>query len=81
MRIADSLTAKTVPPAVLAALHLSADDPVRWEVRNGEAVMKAKTAQPNVDAVAGMLAPGLKGKRINWRSAAGSARDTWGRVR
>ena len=81
MRIAESPTAQMVPPAVLAALHLSANDPVRWEVRNGEAVMKAQVAPPSVDAVAGMLAPALKGRRIAWNAAAASAREAWGRVR
>ena len=57
----------TVPPAVLAALHISVSDPVRWEVRGGEAVMKADARQRSVDEVAGMLAPALKGKRIRWR--------------
>lgn len=56
----------TVPPAVLAALHISVSDPVRWEVRGGEAVMKADARQRSVDEVAGMLAPALKGKRIRW---------------
>ena len=81
MHIDQSTTAKIVPPAVLAALHLSANDLVRWEVRNGEAVMKAASVPPSVDAVAGMLALALKGKRIRWSSAPASAREAWGRVR
>jgi antitoxin component of MazEF toxin-antitoxin module len=81
MRIAELTTAQMVPPAVLAALHLSAHDTVLWEVRNGEAVMRAGAMRPSVDAVAGMLAPALKGKRIAWKAAAASAREAWGRVR
>ena len=81
MRIAESTTAQMVPPAVLAALHLSANDTVLWEVRNGEAVMKAGAARPSVDTVAGMLAPALKGKRIRWSTAAASAREVWARLR
>lgn len=81
MRIAQSTAAQMVPPAVLAALHLSANDLVQWEVRNGEAVMKAETTTSSVDAVAGMLAPALAGKRIRWSAAPASAREAWGRVR
>ena len=66
MQNTESTLAITVPPAVLAALHISASDPVRWEVRGGEAVMKAAARKRSVDEVAGMLAPALKGKRIRW---------------
>jgi antitoxin component of MazEF toxin-antitoxin module len=66
MQNTESTLVMTVPPAVLAALHISASDPVRWEVRGGEAVMKAAARKPSVDEVAGMLAPALKGKPIRW---------------
>jgi antitoxin component of MazEF toxin-antitoxin module len=71
----------TVPPNILSALHISANDPVHWEVRNGEAVLKAAPARRTVDEVAGMLAPQLKGRRIRWSAVAASAREVWGRVR
>lgn len=81
MRTVESVSALAVPPAVLAALHISATDPVQWEVRNGQAVLKAVAAMRSVDAVAGMLAPQLKGRRIRWGAVAASAREAWGRVR
>jgi antitoxin component of MazEF toxin-antitoxin module len=81
MRNLESASALTVPPSVLAALHISATDPVHWEVRNGQAVLKAAAALRSVDAVAGMLAPQLKGRRIRWGAVADSAREAWGRVR
>jgi antitoxin component of MazEF toxin-antitoxin module len=77
----ESPQALTVPPAVLAALHISASDPVQWEVRAGEAVLKADTRARSVDEVAGMLAPLLKGKRIRWGEVAASARNAWGQTR
>ena len=66
MQNIESTLTLTVPPAMLAALHISASDPVCWEVRGGEAVMKAVAPKRSVDEVAGMLAPALKGKRIRW---------------
>lgn len=71
----------TVPPAVLAALHISASDPVQWVVRNGEAVLKADAKRRSVDEVAGMLAPQLKGRRIPWTAVGASAREAWGKMR
>ena len=73
MQKTETTLAITVPPAVLAALHISASDPVRWEVRGGEAVMKAAARKRSVDEVAGMLAPALKGKRIRWSDEDDSA--------
>jgi antitoxin component of MazEF toxin-antitoxin module len=73
--------ALTVPPTILAALHISASDPVQWEVRGTEAVLRAATGRRSVDEVAGMLAPHLKGRRVSWSAAATSAREAWGRVR
>ena len=35
MQKTESSLAIPVPPAVLTALHVSAADPVRWEVRGG----------------------------------------------
>lgn len=81
MRNSEPTMSLSVPPTVLAALHISASDPVRWEVRNGEAVLKAAVAQRSVDEVAGMLAPLLKGRRIRWSAVAASARAAWGQVR
>ena len=81
MRNSDPAGALSVPPSVLAALHISANDPVHWEVRNGEAVLKAAVARRSVDEVAGMLAPQLAGKRIRWNAVAASARAAWGQVR
>ena len=81
MRNSHTPTVLTVPPAVLAALHISATDPVRWEVRNGEAVLKADARRRNVDDVAGMLAPHLKGRRIRWSALGASAREAWGQMR
>jgi hypothetical protein len=71
----------TVPPSILAALHISPSDPVRWELRKGEAVLKAARSVGKVDDVAGMLAPHLKGRRIRWSAVAQSARQAWGQVR
>lgn len=70
-----------VPAAILAALHISPRDAVRWELRKGEAVLKAAKAARSVDDVAGMLAPQLKGRRIRWSAVAASAREAWGQVR
>ncbi len=81
MQNTESTLAITVPSAVLEALHISAADPVRWEVRGGEAVMKADARKRSVDEVAGMLAPLLKGKRIRWSEVATSARSPWGQMR
>lgn len=81
MQNTESTLVMTVPPAVLAALHISASDPVRWEVRGGEAVMKADARKRSVDEVAGMLASALKGKRIRWNEVAASARGAWGQMR
>ena len=81
MRNSAATTVLTVPPAVLAALHISASDPVQWVVRNGEAVLKADARQRSVDEVAGMLAPQLKGRRIRWSTVAASAREAWGQMR
>lgn len=74
-------TALSVPPSILAALHISPTDPVRWELRKGEAVLRAATSKRNVDDVAGMLAPQLQGRRIRWSVVAASAREAWGQVR
>ena len=74
MQKTESTLAITVPPAVLAALHISASDPVRWEVRGGEAVTKAAARKRSVDEVAGMLAPALEGKRVRWSGEEDSAR-------
>ncbi|HNV59478.1 MAG TPA: hypothetical protein PKH72_07470 [Rhodoferax sp.] len=81
MRNSTATTVLTVPPAVLAALHISANDPVKWVVRNGEAVLKADARRRSVDEVAGMLAPQLKGRRIRWSTVAASAREAWGQMR
>ena len=81
MRNPQSNTVLTVPPAVLAALHISANDPVHWEVRNGEAVLKADAPRRGVDDVAGMLAPQLKGRRIRWSAVSASALEAWGQMR
>lgn len=81
MRNLEPALALTVPPSILAALQISASDPVHWEVRNGEAVLKSDVHKRSVDEVAGMLAPQLKGKRIRWAAASASAREGWGRVR
>ncbi len=81
MRNSEVATVLTVPPAVLAALHISASDPVLWEVRNGEAVLKSDTKRRSVDEVAGMLAPQLKGRRIRWSAVSASAREAWGQMR
>lgn len=77
----ESTATMHVPPNVLAALHLSANDPVRWEVRKGEAVLKAAGSQRSVDEVAGMLAPMLGKRRIRWGEVAASARTAWGQAR
>lgn len=66
---------------MLAALHISANDPVKWVVRNGEAVLKADARRRSVEEVAGMLAPQLKGRRIRWSTVAASAREAWGQMR
>ena len=81
MRNSEPAVALTVPATILAALHISANDPVHWEVRNGEAVLRAATGRRTVDDVAGMLAPQLKGRRIRWSAATASAREAWGRLR
>ncbi len=81
MRNSEASPVLTVPPAVLAALHISATDPVRWEVRDGEAVLKADVRRRNVDEVAGMLAQQLKGRRIPWSTVGASAREAWGKMR
>jgi antitoxin component of MazEF toxin-antitoxin module len=80
MRNAEHAMVLSVPPNVLTALHITASDAVHWEVRNGEAVLKA-VARRSVDDVAGMLAPQLKGRRIRWSAVATSARAVWGQVR
>ena len=81
MRNSQTSTVPTAPPAVLAALHISATDPVRWEVRNGEAVLKADARRRSVDEVAGMFAPQLKGRRIRWSALGANAREAWGQMR
>ena len=83
MRNPAAATAITVPPSILAALQISATDPVHWEVRNGEAVLTAEAPRCSVDDVAGRLAPLLKGKRIRWSavSASARAREAWGHMR
>jgi antitoxin component of MazEF toxin-antitoxin module len=81
MRNSEATTAIMVPPSVLAALQISATDPVHWEVRNGEAVLTADVPRRSVDDVAGMLAPLLKGKRIRWSAVSASAREAWGHMR
>jgi antitoxin component of MazEF toxin-antitoxin module len=80
MRQSEHATVLSVPPTVLTALHITASDAVQWEVRNGEAVLKA-VARRSVDEVAGMLAPQLKGRRIRWSAVAASARTAWGQAR
>ena len=80
MDTAEHASTLTVPDSVLTALHISATDPVHWEVRNGEAVLRPASARRSVDEVAGMLAPQLKGRRIRWGAVADSAREAWGRT-
>lgn len=81
MRNSEPTVALAVPPAILAALQISATDPVHWEVRNGEAVLRADVRRRSVDEVAGMLAPQLKGRRIRWSAVSASACEAWGRAR
>lgn len=81
MRNSEVSQVLTVPPAILAALHISATDPVRWEIRDGEAVLRADAKKRSVDEVAGMLAPLLKGRRIQWSAVDASAREAWGKTR
>ena len=81
MRNSEAIAGITVPPSVLAALQISATDPVHWEVRNGEVVLTAEAPRRSVDDVAGMLAPLLKGKRIRWSAVSASAREAWGHMR
>ncbi len=72
-----------VPDAVWAALRLKPGARVKWEVRGSEAVMRAagKSDASTVDNAAGMLAPKLKGRRIDWRAAERSATAAWGKLR
>ena len=74
-----------IPADVWAALRLKPGTPVRWEVRGDEAVVRAgkhdKKRPAAVAEVAGMLAPKLKGRRIDWRAAEKSALDNWGKLR
>ena len=77
----DTAFALHVPPNVLAALHISASDPVSWEVRDGQAVLKVVAARRSVDEVAGMLASKLAGRRIRWSEVAASGRAAWGQAR
>ena len=74
-----------VPPEIWAALRVKPGAPVRWEVRGGEAVMRPQQEsalnQAAVAAAAGMLAPKLKGRRIDWRAAEKSALAGWGKLR
>ena len=74
-----------VPPEIWAALRLKPGAPVHWEVRGGEAVMRPAPAgalnRGSVATVAGMLAPKLKGRRIDWRAAEQSALAGWGKLR
>ena len=51
-----------VPPEIWAALRLKPGAPVRWEVRDGEAVMRPVSA-PTVDDVFGMLRKYVKTER------------------
>jgi antitoxin component of MazEF toxin-antitoxin module len=81
MSAAEPTATLTVPDSVLTALHISATDPVHWEVRNGEAVLRPVSGRRTVDEVAGMLAPQLKGRRIRWSALEASAREAWGRAR
>lgn len=73
--------ALSVPPSILAALQILPGDPIRWELRKGEAVLKATKFHRSVDDVAGMLAPHLQGKRIRWSAAQASAHEAWGATR
>ncbi len=74
-----------VPAEVWAALRLKPGAHVRWEVRGDEAVMRAGEHRPKrratVAGVAGMLAPKLKGKKVDWDAAAKSALANWGKLR
>ena len=74
-----------VPADVWTALRLKPGAPVRWEVRGNEAVMRAGKGSPKrrttVADVAGMLAPKLKGRKVDWDVAAKSALDNWGKLR
>lgn len=80
MSAAEHTAALIVPESILAALHISATDPVQWEVRNGEAVLRPASGRRSVDEVAGMLAPHLKGRRIRWSALPASALEAWGRT-
>ena len=72
-----------VPDAVWEALRLKPGARVKWEVRGDEVVLRAavKSRDRAIDGVAGMLAPKLKGKRIDWRAAERSAAAAWGKLR
>ena len=72
-----------VPDAVWEALRLKPGARVVWEVRGDEVLIRAasKDRERAIDGVAGMLAPKLKGKRIDWRAAERSAAATWGKLR
>lgn len=70
---------------VWTALRLKPGAPVRWEVRGDEAVMRVGKGGPKrrttVADVAGMLAPKLKGRKVDWDAAAKSALANWGKLR
>ncbi len=74
-----------VPADVWTALRLKPGAPVRWEVRGDEAVVRAGKGGPKrrttVAEVAGMLAPKLKGRKIDWDAAAKGALANWGKLR
>lgn len=72
-----------VPDAVWEALRLKPGARVVWEVRGDEVLIRAasKGRERANDGVAGMLAPKLKGKRIDWRAAERSAAAAWGKLR
>ena len=74
-----------IPADVWTALRLKPGAPVQWEVRGDEAVMRAEKRgarhSTTIAEVAGMLAPKLKGKRVDWRAAGKSALANWGKLR